>query len=88
MTSHDTIDDDALALRALAWTLEDDRRAARLLDLTGIEPGALRARIGDPALLAAVLAFLQGHQADLLACADAIGVRPEQLVAAHERLGQ
>jgi Protein of unknown function (DUF3572) len=88
MISRDTIDDDALALRALAWTLADDRRAARFLDLTGIEPTGLRERIGDPALLGAVLAFLQGHQADLLACAEAIGVRPEQLIAAHERLEQ
>jgi Protein of unknown function (DUF3572) len=55
MTSRDTIDDDALALQALAWTLGDDARAGRLLALTGLEPDGIRARIGEPAMLGAVL---------------------------------
>lgn len=88
MTPHDTIDDEALALRALAWTLGDDARAARLLALTGIAPEDLRTRIGEPALHGAVLGFLQGHQADLIACAEAIGVTPEAMIAAHERLNR
>jgi len=37
-------DDQALALRALAWTLGDPDRAGRLLALTGLDPGDLRAR--------------------------------------------
>ena len=88
MKAHDTIGDDAfaLALQALAWTLGDDGRASRLLALTGLDPEAIRARIGDPAMLGAVLGFLQGHQADLIGCADAIGVPPERLIAAYERL--
>lgn len=88
MRARDTIDDDALALQALAWALADDQRAARLLALTGMDPADLRARLSDPALLAAVLAFLQGHQADLLACAEALAVDPQRLVDAHERLSQ
>jgi Protein of unknown function (DUF3572) len=88
MNARDTIDDDAsaLALQALAWTLGDDSRASRLLALTGLEPEGIRARIGDPAMLGAVLAFLESHEPDLIACAEALGVKPQQLIAAQERL--
>jgi Protein of unknown function (DUF3572) len=88
MNARDTIDDDAtaLALKALAWTLGDDARAGRLLALTGLEPEGIRARIGDPAMLGAVLAFLESHEPDLIACAEAIGVKPQQLITAQERL--
>ncbi len=86
MTLRDTIDDDALALQALAWTLGDDSRAGRLLALTGLEPEGIRARISDPAMLGAVLAFLESHEPDLIACADALGVKPQQLIIAQERL--
>lgn len=70
----------ALALSALAWILSDDARAARLLDLTGLDSAALRSRIDDPALHEAIFAFLESYQPDLLACADALGVTPERLV--------
>ncbi len=75
-----------LALRALAWALAEPGRARRLLDTTGLDPEDLRARLGDPAVQAAGLAFLQAHQPDLIACADDLGTSPEALVAAQERL--
>jgi len=77
---------DALALSALAWTLADPARAHRLLDLTGLDPASLRARAGDPAVLAASLAFLESHEPDLLACADALGVPAAMLVAIRAEL--
>jgi hypothetical protein len=88
MNARDTIDDDAtaLALQALAWTLSDDGRAGRLLSLTGLEPDGIRARIGDPAMLGAVLAFLESHEPDLITCAESLGVRPQSLITAQERL--
>jgi hypothetical protein len=89
MRPGETIDEDeavALALSALVWTLGDERRADRLLALTGLDPDDLRARAGDPDVLGAVLGFLQNHQPDLIACAEALGRSPEQLVAAGERL--
>ncbi len=75
-----------LALRALAWTLADPDRARRLLDLTGLDPADLRARADDPAVLGAALGFLQAHQPDLLACAEALDVAPERLIHAQETL--
>lgn len=76
-----TADPATVALQALAVTIQDERRADRLLDLSGISPSDLRERADDPQLLAAVLRFLEAHEPDLLAVADQLGVRPEELVA-------
>lgn len=88
MRSHDTNEEAAetLGLRGLAWTIADDDRAARLLALTGLDGAALRARLGEPAVLAAVLGFLEAHEPDLVACADALGTTPAALVRAREAL--
>ena len=77
---------EALALAALAWTLSEEGRARRLLDTTGLTPEALREGLGEPALLAALLRFLEADEPDLIACADAIGVLPSALVDARLRL--
>ena len=76
----------ALALAALGWTLAEPIRAQRLLDVTGLTPGDLRARVGEPALLAATLRFLEAHEADLIACAAALEIAPNRLVTAREAL--
>lgn len=72
-----------LALQALVWTLAEPARALRLIDVTGLSPQDLRARAGDPAVLAATLAFLEAHEPDLIACAEGLSVSPTQLVAAR-----
>ena len=76
----------ALALAALAATLGPERRAQRFLDLTGIGTEELRTRLGEPALLAAVLRFLEAHEPDLLSVAQELGVDPSQLVEARRLL--
>ncbi len=73
-------------MRALVWTLGDGDRAARLLALTGLDPDALRLGAGDPAVLAAVIAFLAAHEADLVACAEALDLPPAELAACADRL--
>jgi hypothetical protein len=83
-TNKDANDDgNVIALQALVWILGDPPRAQRLLDLTGIDPSALRDRLGDPSMLDAVLGFLEAHEPDLIACADALGQKPEALIAAR-----
>ncbi len=77
---------EALALQALVWTLGDSARASRLLDLTGLDPSELRARAGDPVLLAAVLGFLESHEPDLIACAEDLDVGPAALISARAQL--
>ena len=79
-------DANTLALRAMVWTLAEPQRAIRLLDTTGLTPADLRHRAGEPAVLAAVLGFLQAHQPDLVACAEGLGTTPERLIAAQEAL--
>lgn len=76
----------ALALSALAWALGDQPRAERLLALTGLTPDDLRNRAGDADLLVAVLGFLEAHEPDLVACAEALEIRPENLVDARRML--
>jgi hypothetical protein len=82
-TNHDAA---ALALQALVWTLGEPARASRLLDVTGLDPADLRARAGDPVVLAAALGFLEAYEPDLIACAASLGVKPEAIVAARHAL--
>jgi hypothetical protein len=86
MLSPTTNDAEALALSALAATLLDERRAMRFLDLTGLSPDGIRDRIGERSLLAATLAFLESHEPDLIAVAEAIGCKPDALIAARAEL--
>lgn len=79
-------DPQALALAALAWAVSDGARADRLLATTGLSVEGLRAGVGEPATLAAVLGFIEAHEPDLIACADALGVDPARLVVARAAL--
>jgi hypothetical protein len=77
---------EALALSALGWILSEGERARRLLALTGLTPDDLRGRLGERSVLAAILGFLEAHEPDLVACADALDVAPAQLVDARREL--
>jgi hypothetical protein len=86
MRAEHSNDPEALALSALGWTLADEARAQRLLALTGLTPDGLRERLGERGLLAATLAFLEAHEPDLLAAADALGITAAEIVEARRRL--
>ncbi len=88
MSAAATNDPSALALRALAATLADQRLATRFLSLSGLDPPDLRHRAADPDVLAALLKFLEAHEPDLVAIAEEVGVKPEALVAARRELEQ
>ncbi len=79
-------DPSALALRALAATIADERLATRFLSLSGIDPPELRQNAAAPALLAALLRFLEAYEPDLVAIAAELDVKPEALVAARREL--
>ena len=85
-TNDPPYDAEALALQALAATLTDERRAQRFLELTGLTAEELRERAGEASLLAATLAFLEAHEPDLVAVAQVIGTKPENLIAARQEL--
>jgi hypothetical protein len=74
------------ALAALGWIVADPARCERMLAMTGLTPADLRERVADPQLLAAILAFMEAHEPDLIACSEATGITPEQFVRAHMEL--
>jgi hypothetical protein len=88
MAREDSNQNDAvtLALRAVLWICQDEARATRLLSLTGLAPDDLRGRLGDLDVLAAALSFLESHEPDLVACADALETTPAALVRARTAL--
>lgn len=81
-------DPSMLALGALGWILTDADRASRMLSLTGLTPDILREGVSEAATLAAILSFLESHEPDLVAAAEHLNVRPEQLVRARMELEQ
>jgi hypothetical protein len=82
-----TLDDPVVtALAAVGWIIAAPERAERMMSITGLTPDDLRQRIEDPSLLSAVLGFLEGHEPDLIACAEAIDVTPTTLVQARQEL--
>jgi len=84
---HIVTDADAtLALQALAWTLSDADRAHRLLAITGLDANQLRDCAADASTLAAVIVFLANHEADLVACAGALGESPARLATLANEL--
>jgi Protein of unknown function (DUF3572) len=86
MSANDSNAADTLALNALVWVLQEPDRADRFLALTGLNGDDIRGRITDPALLDGVLAFLEAHEPDLVACARALEVQPSILVSARSGL--
>lgn len=77
---------DGLALEVLLWIAADADRFLPFLAASGLSPETLRASARDPAFLAGVLDHVMGDEAVLLACADALNVRPERIAAAWRRL--
>ena len=75
-----------MALLALGWILQDERRSQRLLDLTGLTPDGMRAAITEPSLQIAVLEFLANHEPDLIAAGEALDMDPATILAAREEL--
>jgi hypothetical protein len=79
-------DTTALALRVVGWIVSDERRAERMLSLTGLTPDSLRAGLGKPGILAALLDFVLDHEPDLFACAEALDVKPAAIAAARAEI--
>ena len=86
MTRTPPSDSTTVALKALAATLTDERRAERFLSITGLSPDGIRGTLSDRRTLAACLEFLENHEPDLIAVAEAIGHKPATLIAARAEL--
>lgn len=77
-----------MALSALGWILQDDARAQRLLALTGLDPDSLRLGLSERRVQAAVLEFLANHEPELVQCAEALALTPEELAGAARELAR
>lgn len=77
---------EAVALRALAWMAGAGDLLGGFLAATGLRPQDLRARAGDPDLLAAVLDHLMAEEPRAAAFCAAEGLAPEELQRARARL--
>jgi len=80
--------DETLALRLIGWIVSDVARADRMVALTGLSRDDLRTSVGNPALSVALRDFVINPGRALVACAEALGVAPANLVAARERIGR
>ena len=56
--------------------------------MTGIGTDELRRRAAEPALLAALLRFLEAYEPDLVSVAEELGVDPLELVRARREIEQ
>jgi hypothetical protein len=79
---------ESLSLDAVRFLASDPDRLQRFLDLTGIAPEMLRARLGDAAFLAGVLDYLLGDEALLIEFAEWAPAPPEAIAQARRALGQ
>jgi len=68
---------EVIALQALAFLAADDGRLSRFLTLSGIDGASLRARAGEPELLAAVLDHVLGDESLLFVFCEAADLLPE-----------
>ncbi|WP_019905552.1 DUF3572 domain-containing protein [Methylobacterium sp. 77] len=76
-----------LAISVLGWLVEDTDRLLPFMAASGLTPDTLRESANDPAFLSAVLDHVMGDEAVLVACANALDVKPERIAAAWRRLG-
>ncbi|GJE51104.1 hypothetical protein GOFOIKOB_4159 [Methylobacterium tardum] len=75
-----------LALDVLLWITAEDDRLLPFLAASGLGPETLRESAREPAFLVGVLDHVMGDENVLLACAAALGVKPERIAAAWHRL--
>lgn len=75
-----------LGLRALAWLAGEEEHLGAFLAQSGLGPGELKARAAEPELLAAILDFILGDEAMVLAFADAAALAPASVAQARAHL--
>lgn len=65
-----------IAIQGLAFLAADDDLMGAFLDLSGLDPAELRARLSEPAFLVAVLDFILAEDARVLAFCEAAELKP------------
>lgn len=78
---------EALAFHAVRFLASDPDRLQRFLDLTGLAPDTLRARLAEPSFLAGVLDYLRADEGLLTGFAEWAAVSPAAVAEARRALG-
>lgn len=73
---------ETIAAEGLAFLAADERRLTRFLSLTGLSPHELRAVLGAPETLRAVIEHISEDESLLLVFAASVSRRPEDIAAA------
>lgn len=76
----------AVALKAIAFMAADEAMLSSFVALTGCGLDDIRARIADDGFLGAVLDFMLGDEAQLMAFVQAEGLHPETPMLARMKL--
>ena len=79
-------DADFLAIQALTFIGGDPDHADRFFALCGVAPADLRTAAADPNFLLGVMDYLVGDERLLLLFAGHVGITPEAVVLAHDRM--
>ena len=77
---------EAIAIAGLSRLAADDDLLMRFCGLTGILPNDIRQAATQPGFLVGVLDCYMSYAPDLLAWAEADGLKPEAIVAARHAL--
>jgi hypothetical protein len=77
-----------LAVQALAFIAEDDRRLSGLVEATGLGLQSIRDAAREPNFLTGVLEHILANENLLIAFADRIGIDPTEVSRAHQALGK
>ncbi|MDA1097874.1 MAG: DUF3572 domain-containing protein [Proteobacteria bacterium] len=75
-----------IALQALTYLVGNPSALQRFFDLSGVDASDLRLRADDPAMLAGVLDFFLGNEAQLLEMCQAMDMSGEMPARARRRL--
>lgn len=76
-----------IALEALTLIVSSEEIAGRFIDATGIDLSRIREEATKPDFLRGVMHFIVESDELIVACATAVGVKPEGIVAAAQALG-
>ncbi|HUO92436.1 MAG TPA: DUF3572 domain-containing protein [Rhizomicrobium sp.] len=82
----DPIKAETLALKALAYLAQSDEELERFVAISGVTPANLRARAGEPEILAAVLDFVLADDGRVTGFCEAAEIDPRELHAARRAL--
>jgi hypothetical protein len=78
---------EAIAIDALTFIVSSKEIAGRFIDVTGIDLSRIRDEATKPDFLRGVMHFIVESDELIVACASAVGVKPEEVVASAQALG-